>query len=189
MSWIANLLYWSNKERSAIALPIMQKPYFNSAVRVLTIAFCALYFQPSLADTLHGRVVSISDGDTLTLLDASNQQFKIRLTGIDAPEKKQPFGQVSKQQLSAMVFGKSVTVEWFKKDRYQRTLGKIVLDGLDINLKQVKSGMAWHYKKYEKEQPPEDRQTYAEAETNAQQKRLGLWADANAVPPWEFRHR
>lgn len=167
----------------------MQKPYFTSAVRIFTIAFCAIYFQPSLADTLHGRVVSISDGDTLTLLDTSNKQFKIRLTGIDAPEKKQPFGQVSKQHLSAMVFGKSVAVEWFKRDRYQRTLGKIVLDGLDINLEQIKSGMAWHYKKYQKEQLPEDRQAYSDAEINAQQKRLGLWGEANPVSPWEFRHR
>lgn len=167
----------------------MQKPYFTSAVRILTIAFCAIYFQPSLADTLHGRVVSISDGDTLTLLDASNQQFKIRLTGIDAPEKKQAFGQVSKRHLSDMVFGKPVTVEWFKKDRYQRTLGKILLDGLDVNLEQIKAGLAWHYKKYEGEQRPEDRHSYADAETHAQQKRLGLWSDSNPVPPWEFRHK
>jgi endonuclease YncB( thermonuclease family) len=109
--------------------------------------------------------------------------------GIDAPEKKQPFGQVSKQHLSSLVFGKTVDVEWFKKDRYQRTLGKILLDGLDVNREQIKSGMAWHYKKYEKEQLPEDRQSYADSETAAQQRRVGLWGDANPVPPWDFRHK
>lgn len=167
----------------------MQKPYFPLAVKVLATAFCAMYFQLLQADMLHGRVVSVADGDTLTILDAANQQFKIRLAGIDAPEKKQPFGQVSKQHLTSMVFGKSVAVEWLKKDRYQRNLGKILLGGIDVNREQIKSGMAWHYKKYERDQPLADRQLYADSEANAQQRRMGLWSDVSPVPPWEFRHR
>ncbi len=167
----------------------MQRPYFTSAIKILAIVICGLFASLSLADTLHGRVVAVADGDTLTILDASNQQFKIRLTGIDAPEKKQPFGQVSKQHLASMVFGKPVAVEWFKKDKYQRTLGKILLDGRDVNREQIKSGMAWHYKKYEKEQPKEDRQPYSDAETEARQRMIGIWGDAAPVPPWEFRHR
>lgn len=167
----------------------MRKPYFTPAIKFLAIVIFGLVSSLSLADTLHGRVVAVADGDTLTLLDASNQQFKIRLAGIDAPEKKQPFGQVSKQHLASMVFGKPVAVEWLKRDRYQRTIGKVLLDGRDVNQEQIKSGMAWHYKKYAKEQPPEDRQLYSDSEIEARQRNIGLWQEANPVAPWEFRHR
>lgn len=77
------------------------------------------------------------------MLDASNTQYKIRLAGIGAPERKQPFGDRSKQHLSAMVLSKQVTVEWEKEDRYGRTVGKILVDGRDANLEQIKAGMAW----------------------------------------------
>ena len=100
-----------------------------------------------------GRVVGVSDGDTITLLDTTNTQYKVRLSGIDAPEKKQPFEQVSKRSLSDLVYDKTVAVEWKKKDRYQRIVGKVLLDNVDVNLEQVKRGLAWHYTKYKKEQP------------------------------------
>lgn len=90
-----------------------------------------------------GVVVGVADGDTITVLDDERQQHKIRLAGIDAPEKKQSFGQKSKASLSSMVFGKSVTVEWTKRDRYRRIIGLVLVDGVDSNLKQVKAGMAW----------------------------------------------
>src|SRR6266576_3568790 len=104
-----------------------------------------------------GRVVRIADGDTLTVLDAANLQHRIRLQGIDAPESHQAFGTQSKQNLSAMVFDKEVTAVCDKADQYGREVCKIVLDGRDINLEQVKAGMAWHYKDYQREQSPEDR--------------------------------
>lgn len=167
----------------------MQKPYFTAVSQILTIVLLSLAGSISQAAILNGRVVSIADGDTITVLDSNNEQFKIRLMGIDAPEKKQPFGQRSKQHLSALVFGKTVDVEWFKKDRYRRTLGKILFNGRDVNQEQIKAGMAWHYKKYQKDQPPEDRQSYADSETNAQQRRVGLWGDAYPVAPWDFRHK
>jgi len=131
--------------------------------------------------------VRIADGDTATVLDSSNKQFKIRLTGIDAPEKKQAFGNKSKQSLSAMIFNKQVTVEYDKKDRYGRTLGKIIVNGVDANLEQVKAGMAWHYKHYQKDQTLADRSLYAQAEDQAKAERQGLWVDANPIPPWEWR--
>lgn len=152
---------------------------------VVVLGFCL----PSFADTLHGRVVGISDGDTVTVLDASNTQAKIRLMGIDAPEKKQAFGQKSKENLSALIYGKQVTVEYTKKDRYGRNVGKILVEGVDANLEQVKAGLAWHYKKYQKEQPPADRSTYSDAEEQARAAHNGLWADPAPIPPWEFRHR
>ena len=88
-----------------------------------------------------------------------------------------------------MVAGQSVAVEWVKVDKYRRKVGKVLLDGLDCNLVQVKRGLAWHYKAYEREQPVIDRLAYADADIEAKAARRGLWADAEPVPPWEFRHK
>lgn len=155
----------------------------------------AVYAQP-----VTGRVVSIADGDTITVLDANRQQHKIRLMGIDAPEKAQPFGQKSKASLSAMVFNRDVEVIGSKKDRYGRTVGKVMaadpncnVDACpkihDVNLMQVMSGMAWWYRQYAKEQSPKDREDYEVAEFNAKVRRQGLWADKNPVAPWAWRRR
>ena len=141
------------------------------------------------AATIDGRVVSVADGDTITVLDADNVQHKIRLAGIDAPEKKQPFGQRSKQSLSDLVFDKAVTVDTNKRDKYKRNVGKVLVDGTDANLEQIKRGMAWHYKQYQREQSPADQQSYTAAEIEARAAMLGLWREAEQVPPWEFRHK
>ncbi len=137
-----------------------------------------------------GRVVAVSDGDTITVLDSTNTQHKVRLSGIDAPEKSQPFGQRSKQSLSDLVFGKAVSVETTKRDRYGREVGKVLADdGLDVNLEQVRRGLAWHYKAYEREQSAVDRTTYSSAEQEARAARIGLWRDLMPLPPWEFRQQ
>jgi len=96
-----------------------------------------------LADTIEGRVVGISDGDTITVLDSSKKQHKIRLAGIDAPEKKQPFGQASKVHLSDLVFGKNVVLDCGKTDRYKREICIVMINGQDANLAQVRAGLAW----------------------------------------------
>lgn len=140
------------------------------------------------ADALTGKVVGVADGDTITVLDDTNTQHKIRLSGINAPEKKQPFGQRSKQSLSDLVFSKTVTVETNKVDKYKRNVGKVLVDGVDANLVQVQRGFAWHYKAYEREQSAIDRKVYADAENEAKAVRRGLWADSEPVPPWEYRH-
>lgn len=140
------------------------------------------------AETITGYVVAISDGDTLTVLDSNRQQHKIRLAGIDAPEKAQAFGDRSKQNLAALTFNKNVTVEWNKLDRYGRTIGKILVNGIDANLEQVNAGMAWWYRDYAKEQSPDDRAKYEQAELMSKQHRVGLWNDKNPMPPWDFRH-
>lgn len=155
--------------------------------RFLLLLSTLIVANPSAADTLQGRVVGIADGDTVTVLDVSNTQWKIRLMGIDAPEKKQAFGNKSKESLSALVFNKQVTVEYSKKDKYGRTLGKIIVNGVDANLKQVKAGMAWHYKQYQNEQSVEDRAAYAEAEEQARMGKRGLWFDTEPTPPWDWR--
>ena len=137
--------------------------------------------------TLSGRVVRIADGDTITVLDSSKTQHRIRLQGIDAPESKQGFGTQSKKKLSGMIFGKDVEVVYEKNDQYGRLVGKVLLEGRDINLEQVRSGMAWHYKEYEREQSSEDRELYARAEDEARSARRGLWVGRNPVEPSEFR--
>ena len=129
-----------------------------------------------------GKVIRVADGDTITILDPSNTQLKIRLNKIDAPEKSQAFGQRSKQHLSDIVFGRSVTVTWDETDRYGRILGTVWLDGRDINLQMVRDGFAWHYKRYD------STPAYAQAETDARASRRGLWADPDPTPPEQFRH-
>ena len=141
------------------------------------------------ANIIHGRVVGVSDGDTVTVIDANKTQYKIRLAGIDAPEKAQAYGQKSKESLSDLVFGKQVDVEWSKQDRYGRTVGKIMLAGVDINLEQIKRGMAWHYKQYQNEQSPEDRDAYAKYQSQAQERRVGLWRDPAPIEPAVFRQK
>ena len=134
-----------------------------------------------LADELRGKVVSIDDGDTITVLDENKKQNKVRLNGIDAPEKKQAFGTKSKARLGELVAGKDVVVEWKEKDKYGRIVGQVQQGPLDVNLQMVKEGLAWHYKKYSKSAE------LGRAETEAKVGKKGLWADLNPVPPWEFR--
>jgi len=139
------------------------------------------------AETITGRVVGVADGDTITVLDARKVQHKIRLAGIDAPEKKQPFGNRSKESLSQLAFGKTVDVETSKRDRYGRQIGKVLVNGQDVNLLQVERGMAWFYRQYQREQSPNDRRLYEAAEDAAKANKRGLWQDSAPVAPWEFR--
>ena len=137
-----------------------------------------------MADTLTGKVVGVSDGDTITVLDSDNRQHKIRVAGIDAPEKNQAFGQRSKENLSRLVFGKEVEVQWSKHDRYQRVVGKVMVaepgcqrpdcaKTMDAGLGQVSAGFAWWYRKYAKEQSAEDARAYELAEQGRVAARLG----------------
>jgi len=146
-----------------------------------------ILIQSAYAEVLSGRVVGIVDGDTITVLDSTNTQHKIRLGGIDAPERKQAFGNVSKKSLSDMVFNQQVDVEWHKEDRYGRKVGKVLLNDEDINFEQIKRGMAWFYKKYKSELVQEDRITYVQAQQEAEANQVGLWIDAYPIPPWDFR--
>ena len=112
----------------------------------------------------------------------SPTQHKIRLYGIDAPEKSQAFGQKSKQHLSSLVFGKDVCVKYKSRDKYGRILGTVYINGLDVNLEMIRVGLAWHYKRFD------STPAYAAAESEARQNRRGLWSDSNPTPPEQFRH-
>lgn len=155
----------------------------KALVCLLLALACAVH-----AETVTGRVVGVADGDTITVLDADKIQYKIRLAGIDAPEKKQAFGNRSKESLSDMVFDKTVNVETEKRDRYGRQIGKVLVNGQDVNLVQVERGMAWFYRQYQREQSPNDRRLYEAAEDAAKAGKRGLWRDTEPVPPWDFRH-
>lgn len=141
---------------------------------------------PNLVKVI-GKVVDVHDGDTIRVLDDAKTQYKCRFNGIDAPELKQDFGNRSKKSLSDLVFGKIVEIQYDKIDKYGRFVCKVLVDGSDVNLEQVRRGMAWHYKKYELEQTPEDRKNYAEAEINARNLKLGLWAQPNPTEPGAWR--
>ena len=154
-------------------------------------------FGPAGAEVLTGHVVGVTDGDTITVLDAAKVQHKIRVAGIDAPEKKQAFGQVSKENLSRLVFDKEVDIEWTKLDRYKRIVGKVLVASpncssacsrtFDAGLSQVSAGLAWWYRKYAKEQPADDLPKYEKAELGAQSRHQGLWGDKSPLAPWDWR--
>ena len=136
---------------------------------------------------IEGKIVNVHDGDTVTVMDKDGKKFHIRLQGIDAPELKQKYGAESQANLSRLVMGKQVSIIWTKTDKYRRTVGTIMLDGKDMNIEQVKAGLAWHFKKYADEQEPKDRVTYAKAEEEARGAKLGLWQDPNPTPPGDYR--
>lgn len=134
-----------------------------------------------LAQNITGKVVSVTDGDTIKVLE-NNKEYKIRFSGIDAPEKSQDYGQKSKQFLSNLIFGKIVKVEIRDIDKYNRYVSDVYLENVWINSEMIKNGYAWHYKQYSKDQ------NLAKLEDTAKEKKLGLWADKNPVAPWDYRH-
>jgi endonuclease YncB( thermonuclease family) len=153
---------------------------------------------------LSGKVIRVLDGDTIEILkvDATGKHpVRIRMTGIDAPEKSQPFGEKCRETLASLVAGKNVRVDLRGNDRYSRSLGVILVPASspvtkgqapspaekDANLEQIAAGCAWHYKQYQKQQKPEERRRYSEAEDRARAAKLGLWRDPEPVAPWDFR--
>lgn len=144
----------------------------------------ALLLSPSLAlsQDFTGRVVGVMDGDTIEVLHNKTPQ-RIRLYGIDCPEKAQAYGQRAKQATSSLVFAKRVTIESHGQDKYKRTVGDVFLsDGTHVNRELVAQGWCWWYQKY----APEDL-ILAGLEAAARFVKKGLWVDPDPVPPWEYR--
>lgn len=169
-------------------------------MRVLCLIAGWLFSWCVLADAgaLVGRVVGVADGDTLTVLAPGNQQIRVRLAGIDAPEKAQLNGHKAKEHLTALVFNRAVRIDGGKLDRYGRRVAKVWATDpdcqgnactyvLDVGLRQVQSGLAWWYRQYAREQSSEDQVSYAQAEGRAKAARRGLWADREVMAPWEWR--
>ena len=141
-------------------------------------------------------VVAVADGDSVTVVDETHQQHRIRLSGIDAPERRQAYGGRAKQHLSALLYRKDVRVVWHKRDRYGRVVGRVLAPecersvcrySLDAGLEQIKAGLAWHYKDYARDQAPAERTLYAAVEQAARARREGLWREPEPVAPWHFR--
>ncbi len=149
-------------------------------ITVILVAALCLGAAPKTKE-FSGKVVGVSDGDTITVLVKKTEK-KVRMLGIDAPESTQAFGAVAKQYLSSIVFGKEVTVQWQETDDYKRTLGFVYVNGQLVNKAMLDAGYAWHYKQYSKDP------AFAAAELSARAARRGLWADPNPIPPWDYRH-
>lgn len=175
-------------------------------IGLLHIPMCLAAGNALAAETLSGKVVGVTDGDTITVLDTDNRQHTIRLFAIDAPETSchakrpstlddecvehsQPFGKAAKRSLASLVFGKQVDVVLESGSTYGREIGTIWSGNTNANLEQVKRGYAWVYRKYTKHMPDTDRNTLDTAEANAQGLHLGLWSDRSPTPPWEWRHK
>ena len=146
---------------------------------LLLLALLALA-QPAWAEVVVGKVVRVSDGDTLTLL-VDQKQLKVRLVEIDAPESKQAFGERSRKSLGEMCAGQLATVRYATRDKYGRVLGRVECQGMDANAEQVRRGMAWVYDRY-----VTDRSLYA-LQNEARATHLGLWADKRPTAPWDWR--
>ena len=152
----------------------------------LSITVAAI-FTVCLASDLRGAefsspVVSVLDGDTIEVLHNHHPE-RIRLSGIDCPEKGQAFGKKAKQFTSTLVYGKEVTIQVLRKDRHGRTVADVVLsDGTNVSRELVRAGLAWWYRQYSKDE------SLGALEEEARQAKRGLWADPNPIPPWELRH-
>lgn len=129
---------------------------------------------------LVGKVTSIADGDTFTML-VNNEQIRVRLHGIDCPERGQDFSNVARQFLAEMTFEKEVTVKEMDTDQYGRTIGVVSIDGENVNEELLKAGLAWHYKRYDKNP------NWAKFEERARNQKKGIWSQPNPIPPWDWR--
>lgn len=148
-------------------------------------AFCLLFLLPALALAWQGKAVSIADGDTITVLRNGNEQVKIRVYGIDTPERSQAFGRRAKQFTASMVGNKVVEIEAIDQDRYGRTVGRVFVGGRELSEELVRAGMAWVYTKY---CAIPDCSMWVQAEAEARASGVGLWSDPSAAPPWEYRN-
>ena len=154
--------------------------------RTILLVFLYMISASAYADII-GFVQKVVDGDTIHLKDDYGKLLKVRLLGIDAPEMDQSFGFESREMLVNLVEGERVIIDSRKKDRYKRILGKIYLDDMDVNLTMISKGLAWHYKRYRKDQLKRDIPIYSEAEQTAKDNAIGLWSDTAFIPPWEWR--
>lgn len=155
----------------------------RAAVTLTLFLSMTLASAASLADSrFQGKAVRVLDGDTIEVLADGNRNVRVRLANIDAPEKKQPFGQKSKEHLIDFVAGKNVVVVDVGGDQYGRRIGRVLVDGQEANVEQVRSGLAWVYSRYN-----HDGQLTA-IESAARSQRIGLWVDPKPQAPWDFRH-
>jgi micrococcal nuclease len=153
----------------------------NRLQLTLVVFLIAMSF-PAMTFAWEGKVVSVTDGDTIKVLK-DGKQVKIRLASIDCPEKGQPYGQAAKKFTANLVAGKSVIIWPTDTDRYGRTIAFVFVDGVDVNKELLKAGLAWHYKRYSRD--PE----LAKLEFEARAKKVGLWKEPAQIAPWKWRKK
>ncbi len=149
-------------------------------MKLLSLILLILF---TLSTTFTGKVIKITDGDTIVVLTEDKKQVKIRLEGIDCPESNQDFGNKAKQAVSDLCFGKQVRIEKSGEDRYGRTLGFVFVGDINVNKELIRQGVAWRFKQYNKDEE------LAKMEQHARLKKIGLWSHPNPVAPWEFRRK
>jgi endonuclease YncB( thermonuclease family) len=136
---------------------------------------------------VRGQIVKVTDGDTVTLLNERDISITIRLAGIDAPELRMPYGQAAQAYLRDLVLNKVVIAKTRKKDRFGRIVATLWVNSEDVNLAMIHAGMAWHYKKYQTDQPKHLTAIYDKSEQEARTATQGLWRQQNPTPPWFWR--
>jgi endonuclease YncB( thermonuclease family) len=173
--------HWKGWKRD----PRKRFPVIQAALGALL--FLAAALAPA-AELRSITVVGVTDGATITVRDGK-RNYKVRLAGIDAPEKGQSFANTSRQNLISLAHEKQAIVDCYKTDQYKRQVCRVWVGGKDVALAQVQAGLAWHYRRFEKEQTSAERIAFAKAEEEARASRFGLWKSDKPVPPWEFRQR
>jgi endonuclease YncB( thermonuclease family) len=159
-------------------------------MRIIIVLFISLSFPLiSHAEKVFGRVIEVTSGDKLTLLDTSLITYKVRLVGIDAPESSQPYSKESRAKLFSLIHGKQVVVITNKRSHSNVLIGKVLLNKKDINLLQIKHGMAWTSYNYVKEISYDDQGTYADSQLKAKNEKIGLWRDSCPIEPWVYRQK
>ncbi|HEY0877548.1 MAG TPA: thermonuclease family protein [Zeimonas sp.] len=136
---------------------------------------------------IEGVVEHVYDGDSFRLRASDGREVGVRIAGIDAPERTQPFANVSRRALRAAIDNLEVRIAAIKADAYGRVVGRVFVNGRDIGLEQLEHGMAWHFARYDADLAPADRERYARAQADARERRTGLWRDNDPVEPWLFR--
>lgn len=157
---------------------------FSSVAKDISTEFKQAVAQNDTKNRIYGRALYVSDGDTITFQTKQGEKFKIRMYGIDAPEKAQPYGPQSTGILKNLILNETLNVEIFNTDRYGRKVAKIYVGKQDINAEMIRLGAAWHYRAYDKSS---SYQQYEDLEKYARQNRKCLWNRDNPTPPWEYR--
>ena len=149
---------------------------------LIILVLLVSFHNPPLV-TITGKVVKVVDGDTFDVLDSSFKTIRIRMNGIDAPEKKQAFGEASRKQLASLCAGKVVRIIKYSTDRNKRWIADSYVDGISLSHRMIQDGMAWHFVKYSSDT------TLARLEQQARAKKIGLWSDPHAIAPWYYRSK
>jgi len=153
------------------------------SISIIAVLSVLLLISASPTEFITAKVVKVSDGDTFTVLTEKKKQTRIRIYGIDAPETGQPYSEKSRLYLANMIAGRVVTIEVKSNDKYGRKVAKVKTETInDVGLEMLRAGYAWHYSHFD------NTKAYVQAEQEAREKRVGLWADKNPVNPYEYRN-